>query len=116
MKLTDLAERLNCRLEGSGDVEISGINSLERAGPTQLSFLANRKYTPLLKTTRAGAVLLSEEFGPSNIPALRCDDPYLKFAKAIEIFYQPPKPAIGVHPTAVLAASARIGPEPSPGT
>ena len=115
MKLVDLADRLHCRLEGSGDAEISGVNSLERAGPDQLSFLSNRKYTPLLKKTRAGAVLVSEDFGPIGIPALRCEDPYLTFAKAIEIFYQPPRPAVAVHPTAVVASSAKIGKDASIG-
>jgi UDP-3-O-[3-hydroxymyristoyl] glucosamine N-acyltransferase len=85
-----------------------------------LSFLANRRYTPLLKTTRAGAILLAEESDPTETPALRCpilrcEDPYLSFAKAIEIFYQPPRPPVGVHPTAVLAASAKIGPQASIG-
>ena len=115
MKLKDIADRLQLQLEGNGEVEISGVNSLERAGPGELSFLANRKYTPLLKTTRAGAVMVSKDFGPVHVPAIRCDDPYLAFAKALEFFYQPPAPPPGVHPTAVIASSARIGPNASIG-
>ena len=115
MKLKDIADRLELQLEGNGDVEISGVNSLERAGPGELSFLANRKYTPLLKTTRAGAVMVSKDFAPVQLPAIRCDDPYLAFAKALEFFYQPPAPPPGVHPTAVIASSARIGPNASIG-
>jgi UDP-3-O-[3-hydroxymyristoyl] glucosamine N-acyltransferase len=115
MKLRELADRLHSRLEGNGEIEISGVNSLERAGPGDLSFLANRKYTPLLKTTQAGAVLVAEELGPVELPALRCENPYLTFAKALELFYRPPRPAIGVHPTAVIASSARIGPHASIG-
>ena len=115
MKLKDIADRLHLQLEGDGEVEISGVNSLERAGPGELSFLANRKYTPLLKTTRAGAVMVSRDFGPMNLPAIRCDDPYLAFAKALEFFYRPPAPPPGTHPTAVIASSARIGPNASVG-
>jgi UDP-3-O-[3-hydroxymyristoyl] glucosamine N-acyltransferase len=96
-------------------VEISGVNSLEQAGPDELSFLANRRYTVLLKTTRAGAVLLPKGPLAVNLPCLRCDDPYLAFAKAVELFYQPPAPSRGIHPTAVIAPSARIGPNPSIG-
>ena len=110
MKLKKIAEKLDCTLEGNGDVEITGANSLERAGPGELAFLANRRYTPLLKTTRAGAVLLAKEFGPVSLPALRCADPYLAFAKALEFFYQPPRPPAGIHPTAVIAPTAQIGP------
>ena len=109
MKLKEIAERLDCALEGNGEMEITGANSLERAGPGDLTFLANRKYTPLLRTTRAGAVLIAKDFGPVSQPALRCNDPYGAFAKALEFFYRPPRPPVGIHPTAVIAPSAKIG-------
>src|SRR3972149_2835779 len=115
MKLKEIAARLACELEGDGGIEIAGANSLERAGASELTFLSNRRYTPLLKTTRAAAVLLPQAFGPVPLPSLRCADPYLAFAKALEFFYQPPRPPNGVHPTAVIAASARIGPNASIG-
>jgi UDP-3-O-[3-hydroxymyristoyl] glucosamine N-acyltransferase len=115
MKLKQLAERLGYSLDGDGEVEITGVNTLERAGPSELSFLSNPKYHPLLKTTRAAAVLLARELGPAPIPSLRCDDPYLGLAKALEIFYRPPRPASSVHPTTVIAPSARIGPGASIG-
>src|SRR3989304_8565258 len=115
MKLRKIADRLQIQLEGDGNIEITGVNTWERAGPSELSFLANRKYIPLLKTTRAGAVLLAQEFGPVHLPALRCEDPYLSFAKALEIFYQPPTPDSAVHSTAVIHSSAEIGPEASIG-
>ena len=109
MKLNDIARQLNCLLEGDGDIEITGVNSLERAGPGDLSFLSNRKYTPLLKTTRAGAVLIGKGLDAGGVAALRCDDPYFAFAKALEMFYQAPRPPVGIHPTAVISPSAKIG-------
>lgn len=109
MRLKLLAEALHCVLDGDGEIEITGVNSLERAGAAELSFLSNRKYTPLLKTTKAGAVILSKDFGAVPLPALRCGDPYLTFAKALELFYRPPRPAAGMHPSAIIAPSARIG-------
>ncbi|OFV96504.1 MAG: UDP-3-O-(3-hydroxymyristoyl)glucosamine N-acyltransferase [Acidobacteria bacterium RIFCSPLOWO2_02_FULL_61_28] len=120
MKLKEIAEKLECTLEGNGEVEITGANSLERAGPNELTFLANRRYTPLLKSTRAGAVLLAQDFvakdfGPMSLPALRCADPYLAFAHALEFFYRPPRPSVGTHPTAVIAPTACIGPNASIG-
>lgn len=120
MKLKEIAEKLDCSLEGDGELEITGANGLERAGPGELTFLANRAYKPLLKTTRAGAVLLAKEFvspdRPTPLPTLRCEDPYLAFAKALEFFYQPPRPAPGIHPTAVIASSAQVGPNASIGS
>jgi len=115
MKLREIADRLQIQLDGDGAIEITGVNTLERAGPSEMSFLANRKYTALLKTTRAGAVLLARDFGPVALPTLRCDDPYLSFAKALEIFYQPPLPDAGVHSTVVIHPSAKIGPQASIG-
>ena len=115
MKLSEVAQKLGCRLEGPPDVEISDVGGIEQAEPGQLTFLANRRYFPLLKTTRASAVLVEEGItlgrDPSLAPlaALRSANPYLAFAHAIELFHQPPRYATGIHPTAVIAKSARIG-------
>ncbi|OLC96639.1 MAG: UDP-3-O-(3-hydroxymyristoyl)glucosamine N-acyltransferase [Acidobacteria bacterium 13_1_40CM_4_58_4] len=115
MKLSELAPKLGCRLEGPPDTEVRGVAGIEHAGPDQVTFMANRKYFSLLKTTRAGAVLLEEGVAierDSSLPplaALRSANPYLAFAHAIELFYQPPRYAPGVHPTAIIAKTARIG-------
>lgn len=116
MKLADIAARLEARLEGAGDAEISSVAGIEHAAPGQLTFLANRRYFPLLKTTRASAVLLepnvaiAREPGLPPLAALRTPNPYFAFACAIELFYQPPAYAPGVHPTAIVAPTAKIGP------
>jgi len=115
MKLAEVAQKLGCRLEGAPDVEIQGIAGIEQAQAGQITFLANRRYFPLLKTTRASAVLIDERIALERAPglppiaALRTANPYLAFAHAIELFYQPPRYAPGIHPTAVVAATARIG-------
>src|SRR5271166_2491939 len=115
MKLQEIAQKLGCRLEGNPVVEIHGVAGIDHAGPGQLTFLANRRYSPLLKTTQASAVLVEEgvvlerEAGLGPLAALRTKNPYLAFAHAIELFYKAPVYAPGVHPTAVIAASAKIG-------
>jgi UDP-3-O-[3-hydroxymyristoyl] glucosamine N-acyltransferase len=114
MKLSDVAQKLGCLLEGSPDIEIGAVAGIEYAEAGQITFLANRRYFPLLKTTRASAVLLEEGIAldrdPSLPPlaALRTTNPYLAFAHAIELFYQPPRYAPGIHPTAIVAKGARI--------
>ena len=60
MKLSEIAQKLACRLEGAPDTEIRGIAGIEHAEPGQITFLANRRYFPLLKTTRASAVLIED--------------------------------------------------------
>ena len=115
MKLSEVAQKLGCRLEGSPQVEIRGVAGIEYAEPGQITFLANRRYFPLLKTTRASAILIEEGI-PLNrdaalpeLAALRSGNPYFAFAQAIELFYEPPRYAPGIHPTAIIAESARIG-------
>ena len=115
MKLSEVAQKLGCRLEGSPDTKIGAVAGIEDAEPGQITFLANRRYFPMLKTTRASAVLVEDGIALTREPslpplaALRTANPYLAFAHAIELFYQPPKYAPGIHPTAVIAKSARIG-------
>lgn len=109
MKLREIAERLGCRLVGDGEVEITGVAGIEQAGPTELTFLANPKYAPKLKHCRAAAILVSEPVTKVPIRSLVSENPYLDFARALELFYQPPRPAPGIHPTAVISPSAHIG-------
>lgn len=110
MKLVDLARKLNCQLEGSGEVEITGVAGIEEAEPSQITFLANRKYRHAAQATRASAIFAAPVAGPLPIPVLRSENPYLAFARAIDLFYQPPKYAPGIHATAVVSPTARIGP------
>src|SRR6478672_9350476 len=103
MKLAQIATVLGARLEnGSPDTEITGVAGIEEAGPGHLTFVANPKYAPAAKTAKAGAVIVAENFPHIPSAMLRSANPYLAFAKAIELFYQPPKYAPGVHPTAVI--------------
>ncbi|MCL4840878.1 MAG: UDP-3-O-(3-hydroxymyristoyl)glucosamine N-acyltransferase [Bryobacteraceae bacterium] len=110
MRLKEIAERLGCELRGGdGNVEIEGVLGLEQAGPGHLTFLANPKYAHKVKQTRAGAILVHESVGDLAIPRLISANPYLDFARALGLFYTPPKPAPGVHPAAVIAATAEVG-------
>ena len=117
MKLGDLAARLNCLLEGNAATEITGVAGIEVAQGGQLTFLSNRRYLRALETTLASAVLIGpgvEIKRAPNLPplaALRSENPYLDFARAIELFYWPPRYAPAIHPTAIIAPSAQIGPE-----
>lgn len=114
MKLAEVAQKLECRLEGPPDLEISGVAGIEYAEAGQITFLANRRYTPLLKSTRASAVLVEEGVALEREPALpalaalRSENPYVDFGRTLELFYPSPRYVPGVHPTAVIASGARI--------
>ena len=115
MKLQELAQKLDCRLEGDSFMEITGVAGIDHARAGHVTFLANRRYAPQLKTTLASAVFVEEGVaveraeGIAPLAVLRTTNPYLAFAQAIEFFYRAPAYPPGVHPTAVIAASARIG-------
>src|SRR5438067_2173512 len=109
MKLEQIASALGARLEnGSPDTEITGVAGIEEAGPGQITFVANPKYAPAARSTRAAAVIVSENFPAIPGPMLRSRNPYLCFARCLEMFHQPPKYAPGIHPTAVVHSSAKI--------
>ncbi len=107
MKLREIAGRLGCRLAGDGELEIFGVAGMEQAGPGQLTFLANPKYAPKVKHTKASAILIGEPV--AGIACLISDHPDLHFARAQAFFYQPPRPAPGIHPLAYVAPTAVIG-------
>jgi UDP-3-O-[3-hydroxymyristoyl] glucosamine N-acyltransferase len=110
MKLSAIASALDARLEnGSSDTEITGINGIELAGPGELSFVSNPKYAAAARSTNASAVIVAEDFPAIPAPMLRSKDPYLSFARALAIFHKPPHYVPGVHPTAVIHATAKIG-------
>ena len=109
MKLHDLAERLGCRLEGDGEIDIVRVATIQDAGPGEITFLANPKYESALKTTRASAVLLKDDAPPAPCAMLRTHDPYLAFARAVGLFAPRLRPPSGIHPMAAVASDARIG-------
>ncbi len=109
MKLGDLAANLGCRLVGDPEVEITGVAGVEQAGPGEVTFLANPKYAAKAKETRAGAILLAEPLPGAAAASLISANPYLDFARAAGAVLPAAAPRRGIHPTASVAASARIG-------
>lgn len=110
MRLREIASALGARLDPAGaDLEISGVAGIEEAGSGQLTFVANQRYAPLARTTAAAAIIVAPDFPAVDTPMLRVANPYLAFARALELFYAPPKQESGVHATAVIHATAKIG-------
>ncbi|MBO7385207.1 MAG: UDP-3-O-(3-hydroxymyristoyl)glucosamine N-acyltransferase, partial [Clostridia bacterium] len=110
--LSDLAEQLGVRLVlngGAGDIAITGINTLEEAGPAELSFLSNPKYAGQLKDTRAGAVIARPEHAADAARVLVADEPYPVFARALTLFARPQGSFAGVSSLASIDPSASLG-------
>ena len=109
MKLRELAERLGCRLEGDGEIEIERVAGVGDAQRGDLTFVANSKYESAVAATRASAVLLRDGAPSAPCAVLRTPDPYLAFARAVGIFAPASRPPAGVHAMAAVAADARLG-------
>lgn len=95
----------------SADFKVTGLAALDRAGPGDLSFLTNPRYRHLLETTRAGAVLVSDDTpDPGTGPVLiRVSNPYLALARLLQMFHPPTIPMEGIHELAVIDPGADIG-------
>src|SRR5215470_224374 len=100
MKLSAIASALHARLEnGSPETEITGLNGIEEAGPGELTFVSNPKYAVAARSTKASAVIVSDDFPAIPVAMLRCKDPYIGFAHALELFHKPARYAAGLHET-----------------
>lgn len=115
-RLADLAQAIQAELIGDGETQLSGVATLERAEPHQLTFLANPRYRPQLAITRAGAVIVGEsDRNGTEVARLVVRNPYASYARAAQLLHPEDRPAPGIHPTAVIDPSATIAPDCSIG-
>jgi UDP-3-O-[3-hydroxymyristoyl] glucosamine N-acyltransferase len=110
MQLRELAERLGCRLEGDGSLEIRRVAGLDQAGEGDVAFFANRKYAAALRRTRASAVIIGDNEEPAPCAMLRTKQPYLAFANALSLFVPAGHPPAGIDTLSSVASDASIGP------
>jgi UDP-3-O-[3-hydroxymyristoyl] glucosamine N-acyltransferase len=111
MKLSELAEKTFSTIgQGSADLEITAAAGLDIAGEGDVTFLANPKYTPQIKETRASAIFLNEgvAIDRDDIAVLRAKDAYLAYTRALREFNPPRELDAFVHPAAVIDDSADV--------
>jgi UDP-3-O-[3-hydroxymyristoyl] glucosamine N-acyltransferase len=100
--VSEIAAAIGGVIEGDGERLIRGVVGLELAGPEDISFLANRRYTTIFRACNAGCVLVGLTEPNAGQTVIRCEDPYLGFARVLELFHPRRVHAPGVHPTAVV--------------
>jgi UDP-3-O-[3-hydroxymyristoyl] glucosamine N-acyltransferase len=120
--LAELARRVGGEVQGDGALRLEGVAPLEDAGPTDLSFFANKKYRRAFEASRAGAVVVAPDVEvPAGRAVLRTANPYLVFAKISTLFHPPREPVpevsplAAVHPSAMVHPSAQVMPLASVG-
>ena len=108
MPVVQLAQRIGATLAGDGSVEVRGCAPVDRAGPDEVTFLANDKYARYLETTRAAAVIVDSRTAcPTRLTRLIADDPYFAFRNAMVVlhgFRRHPEPSQAVNGVSGLAA------------
>ena len=107
-RVADIAALVGGDVEGDADLLLTAVRSLAEAGPDHLSFLANRRYLPALRATRAGAVLVDRATAVGERVAIRCADPYAAFARVLRLFHPLSWPAPGVDARAWVAPDATV--------
>jgi len=108
--IAQLAELVGGSAIGDSQRVISGANTIENAGESDLSFAANRKALEFAAESRAGCILVPRNFSQNlNTTVIQVNDPRVAFAKALESIYPRKRPTPGIHPSAVIAANAVIG-------
>lgn len=109
LPLSELAERVGGSVDGDGGTVISGAAPIEKAGPGQISFVANKRYLKHIETTNAAALVLGPEVVCSRLPVLRHERPYLAFAHVIDILF-PDERLVepGIDPAAVVSEDASV--------
>jgi len=111
VSLGELAVRFGCELRGDPEVRVERVATLANADAHSLAFLANPRYRTQLTDTRAAVVVTSvTDADGCRAALLLCDNPYATYARIAMLLHPPAPLAPGVHPTAIVAATARIEP------
>jgi len=114
--LAELAERIGGVLRGDGRAIVTGVADVGEAGSADITWITNPKYVEKLATSRAAAVLVPTDFGPTPMPAILCPRVDRSVAKLLAAFAPAiAKPETGIHPTAVVHHSARVAADASVG-
>ena len=108
--LAEIAKWVGGAVRGDASTRISGVAGVEEADRAQVTWLSDERFAPQLRTSKAGAVLVDERFGETPMPAILCERPSLAIITILARFAPPiPRPEPGIHPTACVADSARLG-------
>lgn len=108
-RLAELAERVNGRLCGDGEVTITGVGDVREAGPGQIAFVDGAKVVDLCEACEASAIIVPPDVEIEDRPFIITEDPRLAFSKVLELFAPDRRHEPGIHPTAVLGSNVSIG-------
>ncbi|HUP28755.1 MAG TPA: UDP-3-O-(3-hydroxymyristoyl)glucosamine N-acyltransferase [Usitatibacter sp.] len=109
LTLRQIVERLGGEALGDADRPLTGVGTLDSAGPEHITFLANPRYRGRLASTRAGAVILGRaDRDAGSMPRIVTDNPYAYYARTVALFHPPSVARPGIHPFAQVDGSANV--------
>ena len=109
LTLRDIVAKLGGEAVGEVAAPLTGVGTVDSAGPAQITFLANPKYRSRLATTTAGAVIVGpRDRDAASIPRIVAENPYAYYARTVALFHPEPPVRPGIHPFAQVDASVRL--------
>lgn len=109
LRLGDLAREIGGELEGPADCEVRGAAPVDKAGPHEITFAAQKRYLDMAKESRAAAVIVGRDAPPLGVPVIRVANPRLAWLEVLQRFSNPPRVEPGVHETAVIGKGVKLG-------
>jgi len=104
-----LAERINACVIGDDSRQVTGVNSLEQSGPMDVSFVTSDEHAGKFGSLKAAAVIIKEQADGISVPQLLVEDVRAALINALNIFAPKLTPVAGIHATAVVEESAKLG-------
>ncbi|MFQ5841280.1 MAG: LpxD N-terminal domain-containing protein, partial [Thermodesulfobacteriota bacterium] len=108
-RLKELATLVGGEVIGDGEVKILGVAPIEEAREGEITFVAHPKYLPKLNQTKASAIIVSPKVSEADKPLLRVVNPYLAFAKILQIYVYRPYEPRGIDQRAWVSPTAKLG-------
>jgi len=106
----ELARQMQGEVLGDSSVLLTGFAPADRAQPGDITFAENADYVALAEKSAASAIIVDQSVAASRKVLIRVANPRVAFAKTLALFFPEPVLAAGIHPTAIVAASAQIDP------
>ncbi len=108
MKLKEIASLINGEIIGDKDIEITGVSGIHEAKEGYITFIASKGYQKFLKTCNASCIIVKEPLADINVSQIKVSNPYLAFAKLLEIFYVKKQEPAGISEKAIVSDKANV--------
>jgi UDP-3-O-[3-hydroxymyristoyl] glucosamine N-acyltransferase len=105
---SEIAEELHAEIIGDGSIKLNALAPANLAQPGDLTFAENDKYFTIAEQSQASAIIVNGSVSSSNKVLIRVPNPRVALARLLPLFFPPERPPQGIHPSAVIAESAKV--------